>query len=81
MPAENGTTETHAVSGLSPNVCYWFAIKAYDGVPNYGGVSNSPSGTTSNTLMIIVIAAGSVGAVIAVAAVILYVKRKGITSA
>jgi hypothetical protein len=32
---------------LSPATSYWFAIKAYDGAPNYGGVSNSPTGTTT----------------------------------
>jgi hypothetical protein len=47
-PAKNGTTETHVITGLSNGVTYWFAIKAYDDAlpSNYGGVSNSASGTT-----------------------------------
>jgi hypothetical protein len=45
-PTRNGTTEIHVVSGLSSSTRYWFAIKAYDEVPNYGDVSNSPSART-----------------------------------
>jgi uncharacterized delta-60 repeat protein len=49
-PAENGTTETHVITGLYANTTYWFAVKAYDDAtpPNYGGISNSPSGRTSS---------------------------------
>jgi hypothetical protein len=45
-PAKNGTTETHIITGLTSGTKYWFAVNAYDEVPNYGGVSNSASGTT-----------------------------------
>ncbi|RDE17423.1 MAG: hypothetical protein C4K49_02885 [Candidatus Thorarchaeota archaeon] len=45
-PAKNGTTETHTISGLPSGLKYWFAVEAYDEVPNLGGVSNSPSATT-----------------------------------
>jgi chitodextrinase len=45
-PVKNGTAETHTVSGLSPYTTYWFAIEAYDEVPNYSGVSNSASAKT-----------------------------------
>jgi uncharacterized delta-60 repeat protein len=48
-PAKNGTTETHTVTGLSMGTTYWFAVVAYDSVPNYSGVSNSPSATTTKT--------------------------------
>jgi len=41
-PLAGGNTESHVVTGLRPNTKYWFAIKAYDEVPNYGSVSNSP---------------------------------------
>ena len=46
-PLSAGSTETHTVSGLSSGTTYWFAIKAYDEVPNYGGISNSPDETTA----------------------------------
>jgi len=46
-PLSGGSTESHVVSGLNSGTTYWFAIKAYDEVPNYGGISNSPSGTTT----------------------------------
>jgi hypothetical protein len=46
VPAKNGTTETRVVSGLKNATRYWFAVKTYDKVPNYGNISNSPSGTT-----------------------------------
>jgi uncharacterized delta-60 repeat protein len=45
-PAMNGTTETHIITGLTPGTKYWFAVEAYDEVPNYSGVSNSASETT-----------------------------------
>jgi ABC-type transport system substrate-binding protein len=45
-PVKNGTTETHVITGLTNGTTCWFAIKAYDQDLNYGGVSNSPSGTT-----------------------------------
>jgi uncharacterized delta-60 repeat protein len=45
--AKNGTKETRVVSGLSSATRYWFAVEAYDRIPNYGGVSNSPVAVTS----------------------------------
>ena len=45
-PTKNGTKETHIITDLRPATTYWFAIEAYDALPNYGGVSNSPSNTT-----------------------------------
>lgn len=44
-PLSAGNYETHLISGLINGTTYWFAIKAYDEVPNYSGISNSPSGT------------------------------------
>jgi parallel beta-helix repeat protein len=46
-PLSAGSTEIHIVSGLNSGTTYWFAIKAFDEVPNYGAISNSPSGTTA----------------------------------
>lgn len=46
-PLSASSTENRVVSGLSSSSTFWFAIKAYDEVPNYGGISNSPSGTTA----------------------------------
>jgi outer membrane protein assembly factor BamB len=46
VPAKNGTSETHSITGLSPETTYWFAIEAYDKAVNYGDISNSPSATT-----------------------------------
>jgi hypothetical protein len=46
-PLPHGNTETHVVSGLMSDTTYWFAIKARDSIPNFGGCSNSPSGTTA----------------------------------
>jgi hypothetical protein len=51
MPLSAGSTEIHIVSGLSNASRYWFAVEAYDTVPNYGGVSNSPSGVTSDAFL------------------------------
>ncbi len=45
-PLTADSIETHVVSEFSPNTQYWFAIKAYDEIPNYGNISNSPSGNT-----------------------------------
>jgi hypothetical protein len=45
-PLLGGSTETHDVTGLSEGTQYWFAIITADEVPNWSGVSNSPSGTT-----------------------------------
>jgi hypothetical protein len=45
-PLTPGSTEERSVSGLNSETRYWFAVKAFDGVPNYGDISNSPSATT-----------------------------------
>jgi hypothetical protein len=42
-PSENGTAETHVVTGLTSYTHYWFAIEAFDEASNYGNVSNSPN--------------------------------------
>jgi phosphodiesterase/alkaline phosphatase D-like protein len=44
-PSSAGTVQSVAVTGLSPNTTYYFAIKGDDGW-NYGDLSNVPSGTT-----------------------------------
>jgi uncharacterized delta-60 repeat protein len=48
-PQPQGETETHVVSGFMSDTMYWFAVKAYDEVPNYGNVSNSPHETTAES--------------------------------
>lgn len=45
-PKPVGTPEIFTVTGLSPSTTYWFALKTADEVPNWSGISNSPSGTT-----------------------------------
>ncbi len=47
IPLTAGSTETHVLSGLNSDTQYWFAIKAYDEIPNYGNISNSPSEKTA----------------------------------
>jgi parallel beta-helix repeat protein len=47
VPLDAGLLEIHTITGLDPDTTYWFAIKAYDEIPNYSGISNSPSGTTN----------------------------------
>ncbi len=46
FPHAPGTTEQVTVSGLARNTRYWFAIRASDEVPNWSGVSNSPTTAT-----------------------------------
>lgn len=46
VPAASGTTQTFTVTGLAPLTGYFFAIVAFDTVPNPGPVSNSPQGVT-----------------------------------
>lgn len=41
-----GLTENYNVTGLQADTTYYFAIKARDERPNWGWISNSPSGTT-----------------------------------
>ena len=45
-PGAAGTSQSMTVTGLSPGTTYWFALRTADEVPNWSGVSNSPSGTT-----------------------------------
>ena len=45
-PSPAGIPESFTVTGLSPNTEYWVALKTADGVPNWSGLSNSPSGMT-----------------------------------
>ncbi len=45
-PVPAGATETRTLTGLDSLTTYWFAIKAYDDVDNYGEVSNSPEAQT-----------------------------------
>jgi hypothetical protein len=49
-PLAAGGSENHVVSPLAGDTQYWFAVEAYDRTPNCGGVSNSPSGKTSDTV-------------------------------
>ena len=46
-PALAGSSESFTVTGLSENTTYYFAIKTADETPNWSGVSNSPSATTT----------------------------------
>ena len=45
-PQIASNTETFTVPNLSPETTYYFALKTADEVPNWSGISNSPSGTT-----------------------------------
>ncbi|UCG68470.1 MAG: fibronectin type III domain-containing protein, partial [Thermoplasmata archaeon] len=49
-PKSAGNTETQVVTGLDFAKTYWFAIKAFDEVPNYGEISNSPNETTETPI-------------------------------
>jgi len=76
-PLSAGSTESHAVSGLIPGTKYWFAVKAYDETPNLADISNSPTATTRNTAMEIIITIAAIsGIVAAVVAVVLYRRKK-----
>lgn len=46
MPLEYGETETFEVTGLSPDVTYYFVIKSYDEELNWSELSNNATGTT-----------------------------------
>jgi len=46
-PLPAGSIESHVVTGLIATTTYWFAIEAYDEVPNFSGISNSPAATTT----------------------------------
>jgi uncharacterized delta-60 repeat protein len=79
-PAMNGTMETHIVTGLAPGTKYWFAVQAYDDVNNYGGVSNSPSATTTaigpSTPSITMVGGVAVAAVSIVIVAVLFMKKR-----
>jgi outer membrane protein assembly factor BamB len=77
-PVKNGSTETHAIYGLAPGTTYWFAVRAYDKASNYADVSNSPSRTTSNLMLIIVIVTCLGGVVaIAILLLVLHFRKRG----
>jgi len=48
-PQPAGSAESFTVNGLSLGTTYYFAIKTADEVPNWSGLSNSPSGSTEMT--------------------------------
>jgi hypothetical protein len=83
-PLPAGNTETKMVSGLNSSTQYWFAIKAYDKIPNYGGTSNSPSGTTigtstfagSNAGTLLMIGGGAAAVVVVLVALVLFKKKR-----
>ncbi|MEW5795414.1 MAG: fibronectin type III domain-containing protein [Candidatus Zixiibacteriota bacterium] len=46
-PRVAGSAESFVVTGLNPNTTYYFAMMTADEVPNWSGMSNVTSGTTS----------------------------------
>jgi uncharacterized membrane protein len=48
-PQPGGNAESHDVTGLVSGTQYWFAMVTRDEVPNWSGISNSPTGTTTVT--------------------------------
>lgn len=50
VPALSGTAQTMTVSGLTPNVTYYFAIRAQDEAANLAALSNSPSGLAAHEM-------------------------------
>lgn len=65
-PAAAGSSEEFTVTGLYPGTTYYFAIKTADEVPNWSGISNTPTATTSEEqtapAAVVNLAAGSVTA-------------------
>lgn len=47
-PRVAGTSESYTVSGLNPSTTYYFAVRTADEVPNWSGLSNVVSGSTSS---------------------------------
>ncbi len=47
-PAASGTQQSVVVTGLQPSTTYYFAIKTADDVPNWAGLSNVVSKTTTS---------------------------------
>jgi len=50
IPAVAGTQQTFTIVGLTPARLYYVAIRATDNSGNVGGLSNVPSGTTTDTV-------------------------------
>lgn len=48
VPATPGTRQTMLLTGLQPATQYWFAIKTADDIPNWSGLSNVISRTTTS---------------------------------
>ncbi len=46
-PLAAGNNQSMTITGLSPSTTYYFAIETADEVPNWSGLSNVPSGTTT----------------------------------
>ncbi len=47
VPAAAGTIQSMVITGLSPTTTYYFAMKTGDEVPNWSGLSNVVSATTT----------------------------------
>jgi parallel beta-helix repeat protein len=47
-PSVAGNAESFTITGLSAGVQYYFALKTADEVPNWSGISNSPTATTGS---------------------------------
>jgi phosphodiesterase/alkaline phosphatase D-like protein len=47
-PRVAGTSESFTANGLNPSTTYYFAIRTADEVPNWSGLSNVVTGTTSS---------------------------------
>ncbi|MDY6931423.1 MAG: invasin domain 3-containing protein [Halobacteriota archaeon] len=52
-PQVAGSNESYALTGLTPNVTYYFAIEAFDEVPNQANISNSPSAISQMNLTLL----------------------------
>jgi phosphodiesterase/alkaline phosphatase D-like protein len=50
-PLPAGQSQTFIVTGLQSNTTYYFAIKTADEVPNWSGLSNVPTGITTQELI------------------------------
>ena len=87
-PLSANDIQIETVTGLNPNTTYWFAVEAYDKAGNYGGVSNSPSGTTTagssllglNTGTLLMIGGGASVVIAVVLVAVVLSKRKNPTT-
>ncbi|MDY6958330.1 MAG: fibronectin type III domain-containing protein, partial [Halobacteriota archaeon] len=52
-PLIAGSNESYILTGLTPNVTYYFAIEAFDEVPNQANISNSPSAVSQMNLTLL----------------------------